>query len=177
MKLMLNLTPSLALLSVLATVPVPKAFADAPATEEALARSALVGMQLSVRKAAAQGKVPDALVACVERFSSDSFVPVLHSFLEQNLSADEIAATEKFFLSEVGRKFAKAGIAQAHVAVGEQPPEPAPEVSDSEYAELEQFSRTAAGQKLLVQKVMEGQPVRQAIGARAKELLDSCRAR
>jgi hypothetical protein len=123
------------------------------------------------------GKVPDTLVACVQRVSADSFVPIFHSLLEQNLSADEIAAAEKFFLSEVGRKFEKAAVVQAYVAVGEQPPEPAPEVSDSEYAELKQFSRTAAGQKLMVQKVMEGQPVRQAVGARVRELLDSCRTK
>ena len=168
---------TLALLSVLAIASVPRAFANSPATEEALARATLVGMQLSVRKAVAQGKVPDTLVSCVQRISADSFVPIFHSLLEQNLSVDEIAAAEKFFLSEVGRKFAKAGVAQAYVAVGEQPPEPVSEVSESEYAELEQFSRTAAGQKLMVQKVMEGQPVRQAVGARVRELLDSCRAK
>jgi hypothetical protein len=167
----------LALFSVLAMMSVPKAFANAPATEEALARSALVGMQLSVRKAAAQGKVPDDVAVCVARLPSESFVPIFHSVLEQNMSADEIAAAEKFFQGEVGRKFAKAGIAQAYVAVGEQPPEPVPDVSESEYAELEQFSRTAAGQKLWVQKVMEGPSVRQAISARIAELLDSCRSK
>lgn len=166
---------NLALLLVLAMTLVLPACAHASATEEAFSRAALVGMQLSVRKAVAQGKVPDTLVSCVQRISADSFVPIFHSLLEQNLSVDEIAAAEKFFLSEVGRKFAKAGVAQAYVAVGEQPPEPGSEVSESEYAELEQFSRTAAGQKLMVQKVMEGQPVRQAVGARVRELLDSCR--
>jgi hypothetical protein len=171
------LSTHLVLLSVLAAASVPKAFADSTATEEVLARSVLVGMQLSVRKAAAQAKVPDTLVACVERMSSDNFVPIFHSALEQNLSADEIAAAEKFFQGEVGRKFAKAGIAQAYVAAGEQPPEPVSDVSEAEYAELEQFNRTAAGQKLWSQKVMEGPSVRRAISARIAQLLDSCRAK
>jgi hypothetical protein len=59
----------------------------------------LVGVQLSVRNGAAQGKMPDKLVACVDRLPSDSFVPFCHSLLQQNLSADEIA-TEKFFLGD-----------------------------------------------------------------------------
>lgn len=166
---------NLALLSVLALVSIPSALANAPATEEALARSALVGMQLSVRKAAAQGKMPDTMVACVERLSADSFIPIFRSLLEQNLSAAELATAEKFSQSEVGRKFAKAGIAQAYVAFGEQPPEPVTDVSESEYREVEQFSQTAAGQKLWSQKIIESPAARSAVTAKIGELLDSCR--
>ena len=163
------------LLALLLIASTPQGFASSPTAEEALALPALIGMQLSIRKAASQGKVPNSVVNCVNQLPSDSFLPVFHALMEDNLSSEEISLTEQFFQSAIGRKYSKHGLAQLYTAVGESPPEPAPTFSDSEYAELERFSQTSAGEKLMVRKVMESESARRAVSARIQELLALCR--
>jgi hypothetical protein len=166
-----------ALLSLVLMASTPHVLASSRAAEETFARTALLGMQLSVRKAASQGKVPDSVVACVDHLPSNTFALLFRSLMEQNLSPEEISSIDRFFASETGRKYSKHGIDQMYAAIGETPPEPAPALSDSEYAELDQFSRTSAGEKLMVQKVMESESARRAVSARILELLGTCRAK
>lgn len=165
------------LLALVLMASTPQVFASSPTAEDAFALPALIGMQLSVRKAASQGKAPDSMVTCVDHLPSDSFVSVFHALMEQSLSSEEISSAEHFFLSEIGRKYTKHGVSQLYAAVGEPPPEPAPTFSDSEYAELERFSQTSAGKKLMLQKVMESESARRAVAARIQELLGSCRSK
>jgi hypothetical protein len=168
---------SVVLLALILMTSTPQGFASSPTAEEALALPALIGMQLSVGKAASQGKVPNSVVTCVNQLPSDSFVPVFHALMEETLSSEEISSTEQFFQSAIGRKYAKHGVTQLYTAVGESPPESAPTFSDSEYAELERFSQTSAGEKLMLRKIMESEPARRAVSARIQELLASCRTK
>lgn len=144
------------------------------ALAEVFARPALVGMQLSVRRAVTDGKVPSAILACVDALPPNSFNAVYDAALKENLSAEEAADTSTFFSSPVGRKYAKYGVLQIYAAVNVALPESLPEFSQAEYKELEAFSATEAGDKLMVKKVLEGDDVRQMVGARARELLRSC---
>ncbi|MBU1235298.1 MAG: hypothetical protein KJ634_04775 [Gammaproteobacteria bacterium] len=141
------------------------------------AKSSLIGMQLSVRKAERQGKIPANVSACVQSLDDSSFTAVFATLLADNLSKSELQATEDFFSTRVGGKYAKHGLMQIYTSVGETPPEPLPTFSDAEYKELERFGSTTAGEKLIVRKVLESASARQAIGSRIQGLLSLCRTK
>ena len=141
------------------------------------AKSSLVGMQLSVRRAQLQGKVPATVSECVQLLDDSSFIQVFASLLAENLTPSERQDTDHFFSTPVGRKYAKHGLMQVYTAVGETPPEPVPTFSDPEYKELERFASTTAGEKLIVRKVLENASARQSIGSRIQTLLNQCRAK
>jgi len=141
------------------------------------AKSSLIGMQLSVRRAQQQGKIPANVSGCVQSLDDSSFTAVFTTLLAENLSKSELQATEDFFSTSVGHKYAKHGLMQVYTSVGETPPEPLPTFSDAEYKGLEHFGSTTAGEKLIVRKVLESAPARQAIGSRIQTLLSQCRAK
>lgn len=141
------------------------------------AKSSLIGMQLSVRKAERLGKIPANVSVCVQSLDDSSFTAVFATLLAENLSKSELQATEDFFSTRVGGKYARHGLMQVYASVGETPPEPPPTFSDAEYKELERFGNTTAGEKLIVRKVLESAPARQAIGSRIQTLLSQCRAK
>jgi hypothetical protein len=141
------------------------------------AKSALLGMQLSVRKGQEQGKVPSSVAGCVQSLDDLSFREVFVSLVSSNLNDQEIQATEQFFHSSVGQKYAKHGRLQIYTSVGERPPEPLPSFSDAEYKEVEKFSLTSAGEKLIARKVLQGPAAQQAIGAHIQRLLKACNAK
>ena len=146
-------------------------------TVSVFAKSALTGMQLSVRKGQQQGKVPTEVGTCVQSLRDTSFNIVLASLLAESLSPSEMRAADAFFGTPVGRKYAKYSLLQIYEAVGEQAPEPLPAFTDAEYKELEAFSRTRAGDKLIVRRVLESKAAQQAIGSQIQALLSSCGAK
>jgi hypothetical protein len=139
-----------------------------------LSEAALLGMRLSVERALQQGKLPARVAKCVAEQSATSLSPTYETLSGELLTKEEIAAASSFLSSPVGRKYAKYGQLQVYAAVGMRPPEPLPDFSDAEYRELESFSRTSAGNKLMVQKVMEGPAARQAVNRRVQEIIASC---
>lgn len=146
-------------------------------TVSVFAKSALTGMQLSVRKGQQQGKVPPAVGTCVQSLRDTSFNIVLASLLAESLSPSEMQAADAFFGTQVGKKYAKHSLLQIYEAVGEPAPEPLPAFTDAEYKELEVFSRTRAGDKLIVRRVLESKPAQQAIGSQIQALLSTCGAK
>ncbi|MEO4049420.1 hypothetical protein AAFN46_20360 [Pseudomonas sp. CAU 1711] len=108
--------------------------------------------------------------------STSSFTDVFESLLIENFSKEELQVTESFFQSPVGQKYALHGILQIYAAVGEPLPKSMPELSTSEYRDLEKFSLTKAGDKLIVQKIFESQSTRQVVSSRIRELLATCHA-
>jgi hypothetical protein len=147
------------------------------ATAATLGQSTLLGMQLSVRRGQRQGKVPSTVADCVYGLDDSSFTSVIESQLAKNLTTGEVATADQFFNSPVGNKYGKHGLMQIYASVGEKSPEPLPNFTDAEYGELEKFSRTSAGDKLMVRKVMESPEARQAIASRIQDLLNTCRAK
>ncbi len=148
---------------------------DAPVSVAIYGKAALVGMQLSVKHAEAQGKVSQAIARCIYELSDDSFAPVFTRLLINNLTQEEIAVAEAFARTTTGRKYAKLGLLQLYLAVGEQPPEPLPSFSPNELASIEAFRTTSSGNKLVDQKVLESPASRAAHGQRIQELLRGCR--
>ena len=144
------------------------------AVASAFAASALAGLKLAVQKGLADGKVSPAKADCVQKLDSSSFYGVFESLLGATLSPDERPAAEAFFRTAVGRKYAKFGLAQVYTSHGETPPEPAPAFSAAEYKELEDFSRTPAGDKLLVRDVLNGDAAHRELGKNIQSLLATC---
>lgn len=144
------------------------------AAVSAFAKPVLVGMQLSVRKGQQQGQVSAGVAKCVQSLDASSLNPLFLSLLTENLTKNELKATEDFFVTAVGRKYAKHGLMQVYTSLGEQPPEALPGFSEAEYKELENFSRTSAGEKLLVRKVLSSVSANQAISAHIQGVLKSC---
>lgn len=142
-----------------------------------LAKPALLGMQLSVRRGQQLGKVPPQVAQCVQSLRESSFTIVLASLLVERLEPKEVQAADEFFGTAVGKKYARHTLLQVYDAVDEKAPEALPDFSAAEYKELETFSRTSAGDKLLVRRVMEDADARQAIGSQIQSLLGSCGAK
>lgn len=140
-----------------------------------VAKSALVGMQIGIRKGVAQGKVPASVGQCVNALPEQSFSEVVAAQLKARLNGDELKSAEAFFRSAVGQKYYRYGLIQLYTQMGESVSEPLPEFSDTEYKEIERFSKTSVGNKLTVQKVLESPAVRQAFSARIQQLLAQCR--
>jgi hypothetical protein len=138
------------------------------------ASSALLGMQLSVRKGSQQGRVSPGASKCVQVLGQSSFNDVFVSLLAETLSQSELQAAEAFFGTAVGKKYAQFGLMQVYTSAGETPPEQPPTFSDSEYKELEGFSRTSAGEKLIVRKILQSDSAQRTVGARTQSLVKSC---
>lgn len=139
-----------------------------------LSEAALLGMRLSVERASQQGKVPTKAAKCVAEQPATAFSPTYETLSGELLTKGEVATANSFLSSPVGRKYVKHGQLQLYAAIGMRPPEPLPDFSDAEYRELESFSRTSAGNKLMVQKVMEGPAARQTVNRRVQEIIASC---
>lgn len=147
---------------------------DTPATVNTLAQSALLGMQLSIKRGYQAGKVPGSVANCVAVLKTDSFAPMYEALLKSELTPAEQQATESFFKSSVGSKYAKHGLLQIYLAVGEKAPESLPSFSPAEMKELEGFSKTSAGEKLMIKKVMQTPAAAQAVNTTISQLLSQC---
>jgi hypothetical protein len=147
---------------------------DAVSLSEVYGKVALVGMQLSVQKRASEGKYPGEIAACVNTLPTSAFNSVLDSAIKDNLSDAERDSATAFFASSAGLKYTKAGTVQIYRAMNMDSPEPMPQFSSSEYKELETFTHTSAGEKLILKKVLEVGSARQEMGTRVQELMHSC---
>jgi hypothetical protein len=112
---------------------------------------------------------------CIEALPGSSFDEAVSGVMAHVLTANELEATEAFMSTPVGRKYAEHGLLLAYAAVGERPPRPSPEFSDSEYRQIEVFADTPAGRLIFHRKVMESADARRAYASRIRELLAQCR--
>lgn len=146
-----------------------------PVANQAFAQSALLGMQLSVKKAEQEGTASHETCACVQRLAPEVFVATVDAVMSAALTQQERDDADRFFSSGVGRKYLKHGLLQLYVAVGQKPPEAPPSFSDVEYSALSSFAATSAGQLLITRQVMQSPAARQLYVRRISELLDECK--
>ena len=147
---------------------------DAVNLAEVYGQAALVGMQLTIQKKASEGNFPNEIAACMSTLPSSTFNSVFDAALKQNLNDAELASATAFFGSSAGQKYSKTAIVQLYRSMGVATTEPMPEFSTNEYTDLAKFTKTSAGDKLIMKKVLEGLSAHQEIGARVQELLHSC---
>ena len=162
------------LATILGLLSAPGYAADTTTTVQSFAQASLLGIQLAVKHGRQQGKVAPAMADCVAAFKPDTFVEVFDKLVRSTLTEDEQQTTEAFFNSPTGVKFSKLGILQVYGAVGDTAPEPLPVLTDAEKADVEAFSKTPAGDKLMLKKAFEQPAAMANINQRIKELLSQC---
>lgn len=146
----------------------------APLTLGVLSEAALTGMQLSVKKAAQDGKAANSVYECVSLLTPSAFNSVYAPFFTEKFTPEEQIQTESFFKGTIGKKYSKHGLLQIYSATGSPLPEPLPTFSSEEMRGLEAFSKTTAGEKLLLKHVMQTPEVNVAVQSKIKELLSVC---
>jgi hypothetical protein len=161
-------------LALLLTAKLALAQSTVPVTVAAFSEPVLLGMQLSVKKAARNGSASARRTQCVEEIKRTQFEPVVAQVLAEFLTPEQLHTTEAFLSTPVGRKYVKYGVLQIYQAVGEQVPEPLPEFSDAEYRQLELFAATPAGEKLIKDKVMQSPEAQRTCGAQIRRTVASC---
>lgn len=166
--------PLFAVATLIGALTSPAHAADTPTTVQSFAQASLLGIQLAVKHGRQQGKIAPATADCVAAFKPDSFVEVFDKLMKSTLTEDEQVATEAFFNSATGLKFTKLGVLQVYGAVGDTAPEPLPVLTDAEKADVEAFSKTPAGDKLMLKKAFEQPAAMTSINQRIKELLSQC---
>lgn len=147
---------------------------DAVNLAEVYGQAALVGMQLTIQKKASEGTFPSEVAACMTSLPSSTFNSVFDTALKQNLDDSERASATAFFSSPAGQKYSKTAIVQLYRSMGVATTEPMPEFSTNEYTDLAKFTKTSAGDKLIMKKILEGMSAHQEVGVRVQELLHSC---
>ena len=152
----------------------PSTKLETPVALQNLAQAALLGMQLSVKQGHQAGKVPSPVANCVAALKPDSFVPVYDALLKSKFTPTEQQATEEFLKGPVGSKYAKYGLLQIYLIAGEKTPEALPTFSAAEMKTLEAFSKTPAGDKLMMRKVMQSPAAAQAVKPYVSQLLSQC---
>lgn len=162
------------LLAVVGAMPALIYAADTSTTVQNFSQAALMGIQLAAKRGQQTGKVSAPIADCVGALKADSFYGVYEKLLQSELTEEERQATEAFFKSPTGVKYTKYGLLQIYQAVGEQAPEPLPEFSAPELADVQTFSKTPAGDKLMIKKILEQPAAMGPVGQRIKELVAQC---
>jgi hypothetical protein len=136
---------------------------------------AILGLKFSFKHGERQGKVSHNVASCIDALPSSSLDDAVTVFLKETFSTAELKVAKEFFGSAVGRKYTKDGVLRFYPTIGEVAPEPLPQFSDAEYKKIEEFSQTPAGQRIFVQRVLEGEALRHAMEPRVRELIANCR--
>jgi hypothetical protein len=139
-----------------------------------LERSALLGMRLAIEDGAKTGKANPALQECAGKLDSSALVEVLAGELQAVLSSSEITSAQAFYASPAGQKSIDAGLQQLYQLAGRQPPGAVLTFTSAEARESDAFSKTAAGEKLIVRQVLGTPRVTNAIQNVIEKLLSAC---
>ena len=145
-----------------------------PVTVSNLSKAALTGLQLSVKKGVLDGKVTSETSACIAGINSSSFNSIYEPMVREIFTTEEEEEVEAFFKSDVGEKYAKYGLMQIYISVGLPPPEELPSLSDRELNEVEKFSKTSGGEKLMIKHSFQTSEANSAVQNRIHELLIGC---
>lgn len=148
----------------------------ASTTAQITARSALIGLQVAAQQRQAKGVLPAAQNDCIQALQPDALYATTERVVAEALSADEVAAADRFFNSLPGRKYALHALLGIYTALGEKPPEPFPLITAEDGKAVEAFAASTAGQALLKRQVLQAPQARLAYDARIQELVTRCKA-
>ncbi|MBB3195878.1 hypothetical protein [Roseateles terrae] len=139
------------------------------------AQGVLLGMQLSAKHGERKGTTSSGQAACIQALKPTAFHDAVNEAMTSVLAPQDLSAADQFFATPVGEKYAKYGLLQIYLAVGERAPESLPTFSDAEYRELETFAATPAGKRLILDKGMQSASAKSIYDRKIRELLDQCR--
>ena len=155
------------------------AVAQEPPTEfvplvDTFAEPILVGMKLALAKNLRQGKVGLKQYQCIQRLQPPVLRVPVYGLLVRFLSEEELVDAQRFYASEIGRKYAKYGILQIYSSVGEQQPEADPDFTNQDERALKSFADRPAGRKLIREQVLQQAATRQALAPTVNGLVREC---
>ena len=144
------------------------------ATAAVFSKPALLGVQLSMKAGAKQGKVTADQLKCVQGLDPASFDEVYKQLLLANLDSKELIRIQSFLTKSVGKKFAKHGYLGVYAAAGEPLPEALPRFTEDEMVDFEQFRTSSAGEKLVTNRILEATAARTILNERIEKVLEVC---
>jgi hypothetical protein len=113
------------------------------------------------------------LLNCVRKIKVDSLVDDLAPEIDAALTPMEIQQAAQFFSSAVGQTLIDLGLRDLHRRINMQPESPVPRTRD-EAREIDAFSKTSAGEKLLVKEVMSRPGVGEKARSHMREIVKEC---
>lgn len=174
-RLLLLLAPALTVLA----LPVHAASALELATElttlTELDRAALFGARLAVEQGARLGYIGQAAASCMAGKPHEPLTAPIARYLAAQLTKKELQAAVGFYGSELGRRLVQQEN-QAFVdglTPGSQTPPPTP-FSKAEQAQVDAFTRSPAGRKLITRSVMRNAGRDPAIAKVIMRMHDDC---
>jgi hypothetical protein len=140
----------------------------------ALTDSFVAGLRVAAHKEEQAGRATSGFTTCMASADTSSIFSTLERLLSEKMNPAEIQAANTFFNGSAGKKFNKRGLMQVYQDNGEKPPEVPPTLTESENKDLNNFSTTSAGQKLIGQSVLSSIIKDPAVTALAKKIIESC---
>jgi hypothetical protein len=112
--------------------------------------------------------------ACLAGIRRQTIAPIIARALASSLDAKELEDATRFFASEAGKKQAQRTYLQVRDGVPYTDPA-IPQFSQAEEAEMQDFIKSSAGRKLLVDNITQQQPVLTAVKDQVRVQLTDCK--
>jgi hypothetical protein len=109
----------------------------------------VVALRSSAKQGLSSGTISQPVASCLMHLESWKLNAALDASLHDLLDPDELRATNQFFLTPAGKKFARKVLVEAYIGMGEPAPDSPPAFTADEETEVGKFNRSSAGSKLL----------------------------
>ena len=166
--------PSLLLCLLVSSATAQSSVTRTSPTATLVAKASLLGMKLGVQNKWQEGKFSSASNSCVQALKSDELVPGFTAAIAESMGIEDLQAADAFLTTPLGEKYAASALLRGYVAHGLELPQPMPEFSDKELAELQAFCQTSAGRKLMQEELLSIPVWRQMIRAGLLKLVEPC---
>ena len=114
-----------------------------------------------------------ALLNCIRRIKAEELVDDLAPSVDAALTPKEIEQAEQFFSQGEGQKIIDLGLRDLHRRIAKKPESPVPQTRD-EAGDIDAFSKTSAGKKLLVDEVLSRPNVGEKARRHMREIVSEC---
>jgi hypothetical protein len=109
----------------------------------------VVALRSSAKQGLSSGTISQPVASCLMRLESWKLNAALDASLRDLMDPGEVQATNQFFLTPAGKKFARKVLVEAYISTGEPAPDSPPKFTTEEETEVGKFNRSPAGAKLL----------------------------
>ena len=118
------------------------------------ARGAVLGNRIANDTAVGRGTLSRARADCVEAYQDKKYPQAFQQLLDDALTAGEMRASDDFWSSEAGRKWAEQVLRRLTRAIGSALPGTEVQLSKEETQQVEDFKASSAGRKIVGEKLM-----------------------
>lgn len=121
-----------------------------------------------------ESKKREIFFNCVRSSDKSIYADIYATEVAKHLSVAEIQQSILFFESAAGKRFNQQGEFQMYEMFGLHTNKVPVELSPNEKAELEEFQKTTAGNKLIVQAILSSDSVARLIIQKNEEVIKNC---